>query len=221
MPRSRANLPSSTSSPDADTLRLQKYPNRRLYDRASSRHLTHEELFDLVAGGRRIEVVESKTGIDITNAVLAQVLLEHDPAKLAAFPTELFHLLIRVNQRLIPTLQQSLLQAMAQAMQGWQAWQERVSAIMPLGGDPRHGGTGALGATPLDWMLAAMRAGTATPAARSNDAATSSADAVASLRDEVALLRQEIDSRRSEKRSRVGARRGSKAGQALRRANER
>ena len=30
---------------------IKRYPNRRLYDRTRSRHLTHEELYDLVVAG--------------------------------------------------------------------------------------------------------------------------------------------------------------------------
>lgn len=215
--RPRPTRSVETAAPDRDgTLRIQKYPNRRLYDRTTSRHLTHEELYGLVAAGRRVEVSESRTGADITNLVLAQVLLEHDPGKLAAFPTELFHLLVRVNQRMVPTLQQSLLQAMAQAMQGWQRWQDRVASLLPSATVPFP-----IGASPLEWMLAAMRSGGAgagapgSPPALDHAAPASTAPApVDELRSEVERLRGELaevraanGSKRSPRRSRASHRR--------------
>lgn len=135
------------SSPDADAvLRIQKYPNRRLYDRTTSRHLTHEELRDLVVAGRTIEVVDSRSGEDITNLVLAQVLLEHAPARLRVFPPELLHVLIRANQRLLPGLQQALLPSFASAIRGWQAWQRQMADLM----------VGAAPSDPFAWMLSAL-----------------------------------------------------------------
>jgi len=136
-----------SSSPDADAvLRIQKYPNRRLYDRTTSRHLTHDELHELVVAGRTIEVVDSRSSEDITNLVLAQVLLEHAPARLRVFPPELLHVLIRSNQRLLPGLQQALLPSFASAIRGWQAWQRQMADMM----------VGAAPSDPFAWMLSAL-----------------------------------------------------------------
>lgn len=46
-------------------------------------------------------VRDSKSGEDITAKVLAQLILEHDPPKLAAFPAELLHQIIRSNESLL------------------------------------------------------------------------------------------------------------------------
>lgn len=90
--------------PDPQLLLINKYPNRRLYDRTRSRHLTHAELYDLVVAGHTIRVTDSATGADITNLVLAQALIEHSPEKFAAFPPEVFHLIVRANDQLLQTI---------------------------------------------------------------------------------------------------------------------
>jgi polyhydroxyalkanoate synthesis regulator protein len=46
-------------------------------------------------------VSDSKTGEDITARVLTQLILDHDPLKLAAFPAELLHQIIRSNESLL------------------------------------------------------------------------------------------------------------------------
>ncbi len=55
---------------------VKKYGNRRLYDTALSRYVTIEELADTVRGGEEIRVVDAKTGDDLTQATLAQMILE-------------------------------------------------------------------------------------------------------------------------------------------------
>jgi len=74
-----------------ETVRIRKYPNRRLYDTSRSRHVTQQEVLDLVTGGRTVEVTDSRTGADITNAVLLQIVIDRDAARLVALPSALVH----------------------------------------------------------------------------------------------------------------------------------
>lgn len=87
--------------PDPQLIQIKKYPNRRLYDQTRSRHLTHEELYDLVVAGHTVSVTDSKSGTDITNLVLAQALIERSPEKFATFPPELLHLMIRASEQML------------------------------------------------------------------------------------------------------------------------
>src|SRR5262245_21455895 len=87
--------------PDPQLIQVRKYPNRRLYDQTRSRHLTHEELYDLVVAGHTVSGTDSKSGRDITNLVLAQALIERSPEKFGAFPPEVFHLMIRASEQMI------------------------------------------------------------------------------------------------------------------------
>lgn len=87
--------------PDPQLIQIKKYPNRRLYDQTRSRHLTHEELYDLVVAGHTVAVTDSRSGADITNLILAQALIERSPEKFAAFPPELLHLMIRASEQML------------------------------------------------------------------------------------------------------------------------
>lgn len=86
-----------SGEPGAEPVRIRKYPNRRLYDTSRSRHLTHEGVVDLVRQGRSVHVTDSRSGADITNVVLLQILIEREPAKLAALPSALLHRAMRVS----------------------------------------------------------------------------------------------------------------------------
>jgi len=80
---------------------LRRYPNRRYYDSARSKHLTLDGIYQLIRDGHQVQVNDSKTGEDITVRVLAQLILEQAPDKLAVLPAELFHQIINSNESLL------------------------------------------------------------------------------------------------------------------------
>jgi polyhydroxyalkanoate synthesis repressor PhaR len=89
------------ATPVPTRVQLRRYPNRRYYDAARSQHLTLEGIFRLICEGHQVQVNDSKTGEDITVRVLAQLILEQAPGKLAALPAELLHQIIRSNESLL------------------------------------------------------------------------------------------------------------------------
>lgn len=118
--------------PNPQLIQVNKYPNRRLYDQTRSRHLTHEELFDLVIAGHTVSVTDSKSGADITNLVLAQALIERSPEKFSAFPPELLHLMIRASDQMLRGFAST--------------WFAQVLRSVPMGGvGGMGGGTPAAG----------------------------------------------------------------------------
>ncbi len=57
---------------------IKKYPNRRLYDTFESRYITWQEVKDLVVEEAPFQVVDQKTGEDITRSILLQIILEQE-----------------------------------------------------------------------------------------------------------------------------------------------
>jgi polyhydroxyalkanoate synthesis regulator protein len=57
----------------------------------------------LIGGGHDVVISDSRTGEDITNLILLQVLLEKDQPKLDLFPSAILHLMIRSNRPMIRT----------------------------------------------------------------------------------------------------------------------
>ena len=78
-------------------LYIKKYPNRRYYDTTRSRHVTLRNLYELVREGHPVTVADSRTGEDITNAILFQVLLVRAPSKLGLLPSTFVHQLLRAD----------------------------------------------------------------------------------------------------------------------------
>jgi len=86
---------------NSEVIQIKKYPNRRYYDATNSRHVTLQELHDLIVSGKDICVTDSRNGDDITNLLLTQILLEQDEPKLDLFPSSVLHLMIRSNRQVL------------------------------------------------------------------------------------------------------------------------
>jgi polyhydroxyalkanoate synthesis repressor PhaR len=66
---------------------VKKYGNRRLYDTEDSRYVTLEELAEKVRTGSDVRVIDAKTGEDLTQGTLTQIILEsRGAAKLLPIP---------------------------------------------------------------------------------------------------------------------------------------
>ena len=74
---------------------IKKYANRRLYDASQSRHITLDDIRNLVVGGVRVKVIEDKTNEDITRLILLQVIADQEQFGRPILSTALLETLIR------------------------------------------------------------------------------------------------------------------------------
>jgi polyhydroxyalkanoate synthesis repressor PhaR len=73
---------------------IKKYGNRRLYDTTSSRYVNLDDLAEHIRAGREVQVVDAKTGQDLTRVVLTQIITEDAKDKPTGLPLELLRQLI-------------------------------------------------------------------------------------------------------------------------------
>jgi polyhydroxyalkanoate synthesis repressor PhaR len=57
---------------------IRKYANRRLYDTEASRHINKEDVRELIASGRDVQIIDEGSGDDITRSVLLQLVAEQE-----------------------------------------------------------------------------------------------------------------------------------------------
>jgi polyhydroxyalkanoate synthesis repressor PhaR len=113
----------ASSGPSGDPVEIRKYPNRRYYNTRESRHITLQEICDLVRQGHDIRVTDSKSGEDITGVVLTQILLDLESPKLAFFPNSLLQHLIRINTGFLDSFAETYFrQAFASFGVGGKGW---------------------------------------------------------------------------------------------------
>ena len=60
---------------------IKKYPNRRLYDTSSSSYVNLDHIRRLIIDNKDFEIVEAKSGDDVTKSVLLQILSEMETTK--------------------------------------------------------------------------------------------------------------------------------------------
>jgi len=78
---------------------IRKYSNRRLYDTAASRHVTLEDLRQLIIAGEKIKVIDDKSTEDLTRSVLLQIISEQEQFGAPVLGSELLEMIIRFHGR--------------------------------------------------------------------------------------------------------------------------
>ena len=78
---------------------IKKYENRRLYDTRNSRYVNLDGVAEMVRSGEDIQVVDSKTGEDVTRHVLTQIIVDgsRDPDR--GPPLEFLRDLVRARDQ--------------------------------------------------------------------------------------------------------------------------
>src|SRR5579863_7908540 len=99
--------------PLTDPRVIRKYANRRLYDSTDSRHVTLDDIRQLIASGLRVQVVDDRSGADLTRSVLLQIIAEQEQFGAPVLSVELLEGIIRfygnpVQEMLSRYLEQSL-----------------------------------------------------------------------------------------------------------------
>ena len=74
---------------------IQKYANRRLYNKATSTYITLDDLAGMVREGVDFVVYDAKTGEDITRKVLTQIIFEEESRGQNLLPIQFLRQLIR------------------------------------------------------------------------------------------------------------------------------
>jgi len=97
---------------------LKKYPNRRLYDTQTSSYITLADVKRMVLDGQAFEVVDAKTGDNLTRSILLQIILEAESGGLPMFSSEALAQIIRfyghAMQGVMGTMIEKNLQAFAE-----------------------------------------------------------------------------------------------------------
>lgn len=79
----------------AEKLVIKKYPNRRLYDTSTSCYITLADVKQLVLDNVEIQVLDAKTGDDLTRSVLLQIILDEESGAMPMFSYDALTQLIR------------------------------------------------------------------------------------------------------------------------------
>jgi polyhydroxyalkanoate synthesis repressor PhaR len=78
---------------------VRKYPNRRLYDTSAGRYVNLDDIAAWIRQGDEVQVVDAKTGEDVTRVVLTQIIVDDARDRPTGLPLELLRQLIMASDR--------------------------------------------------------------------------------------------------------------------------
>ncbi|MEL0211661.1 MAG: polyhydroxyalkanoate synthesis repressor PhaR [Novosphingobium sp.] len=84
----------ANDSKSGGTVIIKKYANRRLYNTSTSSYITLDHLAQMVKDNVEFQVIDAKTGADLTHAILTQIIMEEESAGEQMLPTNFLRQLI-------------------------------------------------------------------------------------------------------------------------------
>jgi polyhydroxyalkanoate synthesis repressor PhaR len=104
---------------------IKRYGSRKLYDLAESRYVSMQELAALIQSGEQVEVVDNRSGEDVTVQVLTQVISEQG-RRGRTFPRGLLHELIRVGEDALQLSEDAVTSGVRQFQQGVEGFVQKA-----------------------------------------------------------------------------------------------
>jgi polyhydroxyalkanoate synthesis repressor PhaR len=111
---------------------IRKYANRRLYDTANDGYITLADVKQLVLKDVAFQVVDAKSGADLTRAILLQIILEEESGATPMFSSEMLTQIVRFHGAAQQTVVGAYLEENVNTLLGIQ---RRLQERMP----PVHG----------------------------------------------------------------------------------
>ncbi|MDE0306700.1 MAG: polyhydroxyalkanoate synthesis repressor PhaR [Albidovulum sp.] len=82
-------------TPSNKPLIIKRYASRRLYNTESSDYVTLQDIAELIRSGRNVQVVDLKTGDDLTRQYLIQIIAEHEARGEQILPVDVLTEIVR------------------------------------------------------------------------------------------------------------------------------
>lgn len=78
---------------------IRKYGNRRLYDTNAKQYVNLDEIAHMIREGADVQVVDAKSGEDLTRSILTQIIVEDSRNRNGGLPLEILRELVAFSDR--------------------------------------------------------------------------------------------------------------------------
>jgi len=78
---------------------IKKYNDRRLYDTGAKRYVNLEDVAQMIREGIEVEVLDSRTGRDLTRVILTQIIIEDTREGEAGLPLKVLRQMVLASDR--------------------------------------------------------------------------------------------------------------------------
>ncbi|MCW1952106.1 MAG: polyhydroxyalkanoate synthesis repressor PhaR [Octadecabacter sp.] len=119
----------NTSQP----LLIKRYASRRLYNTETSDYVTLEDIATFIREGREVQIVDLKSGDDLTRQYLLQIIAEHESRGESVLPVDVLTDLVRsYTSQSMSVVPQFLAQSFDMLRDGQSKIMENIGSTNPL-----------------------------------------------------------------------------------------
>lgn len=124
----------------ADTskpLLIKRYASRRLYNTETSDYVTLDDIAEFIQDGRDVQIIDLKSGDDLTRQYLLQIIAEHESRGENVLPVNVLNDLVRSYTSQATSMVPEFLAASFEMMRDQQSQMvEKMTKANPLAGMP-------------------------------------------------------------------------------------
>lgn len=118
---------------DKKTLLIKRYASRRLYNTETSDYVTLEDIAEFIRGGREVQIIDLKSGDDLTRQYLLQIIAEHESRGEHVLPVNVLNDLVRSYTNQATSMVPDFLAASFEMLQKGQSQMvENITKANPL-----------------------------------------------------------------------------------------
>ena len=173
-------------------LLIKRYASRRLYNTETSDYVTLDDIAAFIRAGREVQIVDLKTGDDLTRQYLLQIIAEHESRGENVLPVNVLNDLVRTYatqaQSFVP---QFLAASFEMLREGQEKMMENLGAMNPMAGMPGFEAMRKQQEAFLRQMLSGWK-GTSGPAPEEEEPDSSTADDLAEIKRQLADLQSKL-----------------------------
>lgn len=115
------------------SLLIKRYASRRLYNTETSDYVTLEDIAGFIRAGREVQIVDLKSGDDLTRQYLLQIIAEHESRGESVLPIDVLNDLVRSYMTPGASVVPQFLQASFEMLRDGQSQMlDKMNAINPM-----------------------------------------------------------------------------------------
>lgn len=181
----------AASGEAGDAIIIKKYANRRLYNTSSSSYITLDDLAKMVRENIEFQVIDAKSGDDITHSILTQIIMDEEANGEQMLPVSFLRQLIGMYGNSMQAMMPSYLEA---SMANFRENQSKIREVFEKGmaSNPFT----AIHETNMAMMRAAANVflpGASKPKGKPAAPADPANDELAVLREQMAAMQKKLD----------------------------
>ena len=120
-----------------EPLLIKRYASRRLYNTETSDYVTLEDIALFIREGREVQIVDLKSGDDLTRQYLLQIIAEHESRGESVLPVDVLTDLVRSYTSQAASVVPEFLQASFEMLrEGQSKAMENMTSVTPMASMP-------------------------------------------------------------------------------------